>query len=335
MENKHPCLKRNQPIIGYVFLGILCLSIMTVMVACEPLPVSPPSSLVEQCRERERAPQGVLGPQVRQSRYVGDIFRDCPNCPEMVVLPGGSFLMGSPPDALFADSNERPYHPVTISEPFAVGRYEVTFDEWDACVAEGGCDCYEPEDEDWGRGRRPVINVSWEDAQDYLYWLSQKTGKSYRLLSEAEWEYAVRAGTTTDFYWGDYDYSGDERARNTICAYANVGESAFDCDGKEMTLPVGSFRPNPFGLYDMIGNVQEWTADCWNDTYEGAPADGRAWQQGDCSLRSTRGGSFYWKHYPAHFRSAARNMVRPWGQNYIGFRVAREMTVAQILVPLE
>ena len=122
------CQKRNQSIIGYVFLGITCLSIMTVMVACEPLPVSPPSSLVEQCRERERAPQGVLDPQVRQIRYVGDIFRDCPNCPEMVVLPGGSFLMGDSPDTDI--KYEGPYHPATIAEPLAVGRYEVTFDEW-------------------------------------------------------------------------------------------------------------------------------------------------------------------------------------------------------------
>ena len=323
------CQKRNQPIIGYAFLGITCLSIMVVLVTCEPSPVSP---LVEQCREREQAPQGVLGPQARQIRYVGDIFRDCPNCPEMVVLPAGFFLMGSPPDAAWSPdvSQEQPYHPVTIAEPFAVGRYEVTFDEWDACVAEGGCNCYEPEDENWGRGRRPVINVSWAEAQDYLYWLSQKTGKSYRLLSEAEWEYAVRAGTTTEYYWGDY------KRAHAICAYANVGESAFDCDGKDMTLPVGSFRPNPFGLYDMIGNVQEWTADCWNDTYDGAPADGRAWLQGDCTLRVTRGRSFYWKdRYSSDFRSAARNMARPWGNTYIGFRVAREMTVAQILVPLE
>ena len=325
------CLKRNQPIIGYVFLGITCLAIMAVMVACELPPESPVSSLVEQCREREQAPQGVLlDPPVQQIRYVGDIFRDCPNCPEMVVLPGGSFLMGTPSDAWFAESHERPYHPVTIAEPFAVGRYEVTFDEWDTCVAEGGCDCYEPEDEDWGRGRRPVINVSWNEVQDYLYWLSQKTGKPYRLLSEAEWEYAVRAGTTTAYYWGD------ERAEDAICAYANVGESAFDCDGKDMTMPVGSFRPNPFGLFDMIGNVQEWTADCWNETYDGAPADGRAWRQGDCSLSVTRGASFYWKHYPVHFRSSARHTARPgWGENYIGFRVARKMTVAQILVPLE
>ena len=317
------CQKRNQPIIGYVFLGITCLSIMTVMVTCEPLPVSPESPLVEQCREWEPAPPGVLDPRTRQIRYVGDIFRDCPNCPEMVVLPGGSFLMGG------TAWEEQPYHPVTIEEPFAVGRYEVTFDEWDACVAEGGCNCYAPEAENWGRGRRPVINVSWEDAQDYLYWLSQKTGKSYRLLSEAEWEYAVRAGTTTEYYWGN--------DKDAICAYANVGESAFDCQGEEMSLPVGSFRPNSFGLYDMIGNVREWTADCWNRTYEGAPADGRTWQQGDCSLRVTRGRSFYWKdRYSDYFRSAARNNGwSSWRRPYIGFRVAREMTVAQIPVPLE
>ena len=266
-----------------------------------------------------------------QFKSVGDVFRDCPNCPEMVVLPDGFFLMGSPPDASFSEYQEQPYHPVTIAQPFAVGRYEVTFDEWDACVAEGGCNGYKPEDKKWGRGRRPVINVSWKDAQDYLYWLGQKTGKPYRLLSEAEWEYAVRAGTTTAYYWGD--------SHKGICAYANVGESAFNCDAKERTLPVGSFRPNPFGLYDMIGNVQEWTADCWNDTYDGAPADGRAWQQGDCSLRVTRGRSFYYMdRYSAHFRSAARNRGRPgWSRPYIGFRVAREMTVAQdpARIPLE
>ena len=306
-------------------IPITCLSIMAVLVACEPLPISPESSLIEQCREREQAPQGVLGPPVQRIRYVGDIFRDCPNCPELVVLPAGFFLMGDPPDA---EWNEGPYHPVTIAQPLAVGRYEVTFDEWDACVAEGGCNCYAPEDEDWGRGRRPVINVSWEDAQDYLYWLSRKTGKSYRLLSEAEWEYAVRAGTITEYYWGNNE--------DAICAYANVGESAFDCAGEEMSMPVGSFRPNPFGLYDMIGNVQEWTADCWNNTYAGAPDDGRAWQQGDCEMRVTRGRSFHREdRYSADFRSAARdNGWAFWRKNYIGFRVAREMTVARILVPI-
>ena len=224
------------------------------------------------------------GPKRGRFKSVGDVFRDCPNCPELVVLPGGYFLMGSPPDYPWTSSTEQPYHPVTIAQPFAVGRFEVTFAEWDACVAEGGCNGYRPKDEDWGRGRRPVINVSWEDAHDYLYWLGRKTGKPYRLLSEAEWEYAVRAGTTTENYWGNY-----KGAKNAICDHANVGKSTFDCGGKETTMPVGSFHPNPFGLYDMIGNVQEWTADCWNDTYEGAPTDGRTWQQGDCALHVTRG----------------------------------------------
>ena len=207
----------------------------------------------------------------------GEVFRDCPSCPEMVVLPAGIFTMGS------RDKRSR-YHPVTIAQPFAVGRYEVTFAEWDACVAQGGCKGYQPADNNWGRDRRPVINVSWEDVQDYLYWLDRKTGESYRLLSEAEWEYAVRAGTTADNYWGD-------SASSEICAYANVSGQRFACaqGEREVTAPVGSFRPNPFGLYDMIGNVQEWTADCWNYTYDGAPADGSAWRQGDCSWRVTRG----------------------------------------------
>ena len=322
---------KNKPlcqIIGHAFLGITCLSIMAAMVACiEEDPISP---LVAQCQEREPIPQ-VLGPQAQRIKYVGDIFRDCPSCPEMIVLPAGVFLMGSPPDAWHHSADlERPYHPVTIPEPFAVGRYEVTFDEWDACVAEGGCACYEPEDNDWGRGRRPVINVSWEDVQDYLYWLGRKTGKPYRLLSEAEWEYAVRAGTTTDNYWGN-------AADSEICTYANVSKQAFDCEGEEMTLPVGSFRSNPFGLYDMIGNVQEWTADCWNYTYDGAPADGRAWQQGECDWRVTRGRSFYWQDLNAYyFRSAGRtHRGASTREHYIGFRVARAMTVAQEPVPLE
>ena len=260
------------------------------------------------------------------SKSVGDIFRDCPNCPELVVLPSGFFLMGDSPDTEM--KNAGPYHPVTIAEPLAVGRYEVTFDEWDACVAEGGCNGYRPEAQKWGRESRPVINVSWEDAQNYLYWLSQKTGKSYRLLSEAEWEYAARAGTITEYYWG--------KTRNQICAYANVGESALKCDAKEMSLPVGSFRPNPFGLFDMIGNVREWTADCWNRTYDGAPADGRAWQQGDCEKRVTRGGSFHRDdRYSDDFRSSAREIAwARWTKNYIGFRVAREMTVPRNPVPL-
>ena len=216
-----------------------------------------------------------------------------------------------------------PQHLVTIGQPIAVGRYEVTFTEWDACVADGGCNDYKPRDEKWDRGNRPVIHVDWDHAQSYVSWLSRKTGKPYRLLSEAEWEYAARAGTTTPYYWGK-----DPR-RTEICAYANAGP-LFRCADK--TLPVGSLRPNSFGLYDMSGNVLEWTADCWNDTYDGAPSQGSVWQEGNCKMRVLRGGSWY-EHarmdIPGPFRSAARHYM--WGSSgakYIGFRVARTMAVA-------
>ncbi len=269
----------------------------------------------------------VLPQRRRKIRSVGGVFRDCSNCPEMVVLPAGSFLMGSVRRGM--DTNpgreEMPSHPVTIGQYIAVGRYEVTFAQWNACVAEGGCNDYEPYDEKWGKGNRPVINVNWNEAQNYIYWLSRKTGKSYRLLSEAEWEYAARAGTPTSNYWGD-DHHPES---SVICTYANIGQSNFSCakNGQNATVPVGSFRPNPFGLYDMIGNVQEWTADCWNPNYNDAPADGRAWQQGDCTQRVTRGGAWH-DYYTRYFRSASRQKIRSgWRRAYIGFRVARTMSV--------
>ena len=257
-------------------------------------------------------------------RSVGDVFRDCPDCPEVVILPPGHFLMGSVRRGLeTVTRDEMPQHLVTIGQPIAVGRYEVTFAEWDACMADGGCNDYKPRDEKWGRGNRPVIHVDWDDAQSYVSWLTRKTGKPYRLLSEAEWEYAARAGTTTPYYWGK-----DPR-RTEICAYANAGP-LYRCADK--TLPVGSLRPNSFGLYDMSGNVLEWTADCWNNTYDGAPSQGSVWQEGNCKMRVLRGGSWY-EHarmdVPAPFRSAARH--RLWGSSgtkYIGFRVARTMAVA-------
>ncbi len=255
-------------------------------------------------------------------RSVGDVFQDCLVCPEVVILPPGHFLMGSVRRGLeTVTRNEMPQHLVTIGQPIVVGRYEVTFAQWEACVRDGGCNGYKPKDEKWGRGNRPVIHVDWDDAQGYVSWLSRKTGKPYRLLSEAEWEYAARAGTTTPYYWGD-----DPR-RTEICAYANAGPY-HRCADK--TLPVGSLRPNNFGLYDMSGNVLEWTADCWNDTYDGAPSQGSAWQEGNCKMRVLRGGSWY-EHarmdVVGPFRSAARH--RGGGSaKYIGFRVARTMAVA-------
>ena len=180
---------------------------------------------------------------------------------------------------------------MTLAQPFAVGKYEVTFAEWDACRREGGCS-RNPGDGGWG-GSRPVINVGWDDARAYANWLSRKTGKSYRLLSEAEWEYTARGGTQTRYSWGN-----------------EVGRNRANCDGcgsrwdVEMTAPVGSFSANEFGLYDMHGNVWEWTQDCWNDSYSGAPGDGRAWETGDCGSRVVRGGS--WSSGPWFLRAAVR-----------------------------
>ncbi len=201
----------------------------------------------------------------------GTSFRECPEFPEMVVVPAGSFEMGDLSGS--GDSDERPIHKVTIPRPFAVGRYEVTFDQWDACVGESGCE-RRWRDNRWGRGSRPVLYVSWKDAREYVAWLSRKTGKPYRLLSEAEWEYAARAGTTTKYYWGN-SFNID---------YVNI---------RRASSPVGSLLPNGFGLHDMSGNVYEWVQDCYHDSYKGAPIDGTAWTSGDCGKRVIRGGGLY------------------------------------------
>ena len=235
----------------------------------------------------------------------GPTFRDCERCPLMVTVPAGTFIRGSP-------QSERRY--VTIETPFAVGVYEVTFDEWEACRRADGCPGDRPDDEGWGRGRRPVINVSWNEAQAFVTWLSRQTGQRYRLLSEAEWEYMARAGTETGFFWG-----GSESDR---CRYANGPDFLEPCtDGYEReTAPVGSFAPNAFGLYDVLGNVEEWTQDCPSDSYGGAPTDGSAWQSGDCSQRVARGGS--WFFLAGGVRWSARYRTDSQARN-LGFRVAR------------
>ena len=251
---------------------------------------------------------------------VGGRFRDCPECPEMIVVPSGSFLMGSPSHEEGRDEDEGPVHQVRIAEPFAVGVYEVTFAEWDACVAGGGCGGYQPYDEGWGRDRRPVINVSWRNAGSYVSWLSRRTRERYRLLSESEWEYVARAGTTTPFhtgstismdqanYYEDYPYSGGVRG-----------------EGRGRTVAVGSFGSNAFGLHDVHGNVREWVQDCWSDGYQGAPSDGSAWESGSCSSRVSRGG--YWFGSPGVLRSAdrLRNITGNRNSTAAGFRVARTL----------
>jgi formylglycine-generating enzyme required for sulfatase activity len=238
----------------------------------------------------------------------GTVFRDGVGTPEMVVIPAGTFQMGSLPSEEGRKDKEGPLHRVTIAGSFAVGRYAVTFDEWDLFVEATGLE-YTPEDEGWGRGNRPVINVNWDDAKAYVQWLSQHTSREYRLLSEAEWEYAARAGRTSRYPWGY------KRGRNL----ANFFDSGSKWSGSK-TAPVGSFAPNAFGLYDMIGNVWEWVEDCRHDDYRGAPTDGSAWVSGDCEARVLRGGSF--NFLAGRARSACRVGRLPDYRNYyIGFRV--------------
>lgn len=248
-----------------------------------------------------------LGPQRDLQR--GDVFHDCGVCPEMVVVAAGSFAMGSLDGEEGRYDDEGPQHRVEIPEPIAVSKYEITFEEWDACTTAGACEGYRPGDAGWGRGRRPVINVSWDDAQAYVGWLSQESGQPYRLLSEAEWEYAARAGTTTRFSWGDSDPTPDQAnfARN-------VGR----------TTEVGFYSPNPWGLHDMHGNVREWVEDCRNGSYEGAANDRAAWTSGDCNSRGLRGGS--WGSRPRSLRSAFRYWLNTDSRDsYFGFRVARTL----------
>jgi len=236
----------------------------------------------------------------------GELFRDCDNCVELVVVPPGDFVMGSN-DTPY----EKPEHLISIRKPFAIGRREVTFAEWDTCADAGACKV-RPEDHGWGRGDRPVINVSWEDAKLYVAWLSQKTGQKYRLPSEAEWEYAARAGTRTPFWWG-----------------REAGAGHAQCDGcgspiKQQVVPAGSFRPNGFGLYDTSGNAAEWVEDCWNDSYRNAPKDASPWTSGDCRLRVLRGGNFLSK--ASDVRSSARFRYDVDVRYYAnGFRVVREL----------
>jgi formylglycine-generating enzyme required for sulfatase activity len=251
-------------------------------------------------------------------------FRDCPACPEMMVAPAGEFLMGAPDSELGRGKDEGPQRRVTIAQPFAVGKFEVTFAEWDACAAQGGC-TQKPGDEGWGHGKRPVINVSWRDAVQYTEWLTAKTGKPYRLLSEAEWEYAARGVTKasaphTPFATGaTINYKQANFDANFTYGSGKMGVY------RQKTLDVGSLPRNAFGLHDMHGNVWEWVQDCYKPTYEGAPADGSAVVVfGDCRLHIMRGGS--WNYHPKLLRSAYRYVTPPDVRlNNAGFRVARSM----------
>ena len=260
--------------------------------------------------------------------------------PAMVMLPAGRFRMGSPSAETGRYDNEGPVHTVTISRPIAMGQYPVTFADYDRYVSAMGAErptdedsgllqtFFErqperpnrperPADEGWGRGRRPVINVNWHEAKAYAAWLSEQTGKRYRLPSESEWEYAARAGTETAYSWGD----------EINCSQARYGRRyGGECSNSgDGPVPVGSFEPNPFRLYDLHGNVWEWVEDCWHDNYEGAPSDGNAWTGGDDdSLRVMRGGA--WFSYPRYVRSAVRFGDPPSRHSIAyGFRLVQDL----------
>ena len=238
----------------------------------------------------------------------GDIFRDCPECPELVAVPAGTFLMGSTKGR----KRGRPVKRITLARPFAIGRYEVTFDEWNACLRAGGCK-KKPFDRAWGRGRRPVINITFADMQGYLAWISKKTGHVYRLPSEAEWEYAARAGTTTEFWWGDKMIPGTVNCYQCGTKWSGVG-----------TAPVGTFKPNPWGLYDAAGNVLEFVSDCWHTDHVETPTDGTPYKTRKCQSRIMKGGSWYYKSKVARPAARVRNDVRVAGY-FISFRVLREL----------
>jgi formylglycine-generating enzyme required for sulfatase activity len=267
---------------------------------------------------------------IRDSRAVS-AFRDCPTCPEMIEIPGGMFMMGldrkvaNMRDGRMEQAATAPVHRVDVPS-FALGKYEVTFEEWDACVKDGGCR-HSPSDAGWGRGKRPVIGVSWSSAYEYSQWLARKTGKSYRLPSEAEWEYAARAGSAARdrFVWRKLVAEKKRVCRfenNADLSYEEGKDKLFPCisagkqvtcpidrdkcrDGFATTAPVGSLAPNYFGLHDMQGNVAEWVQDCWHDDYTGAPIDGTAWVADDCTARVIRG---------QHWRSWWQGPWNGWGE---------------------
>ena len=265
------------------------------------------------------------------------IIQHCSRCPEMVVVPAGEFMMGSPEQEEGRGEDESPRHQVRFGKDFAVGRYEITFEEWDACVAEGKCGALEVDKWNGPRDRWPVVTVKWTDAKKYVEWLSEKTGQRYRLLSEAEWEYVARAGVESPRYWGNdwaiscrYEnlpdismfYEHDLAIDSELMGKFDLhGYGAFEfyfydnetgyvlnetkrkCyDGFHLTAPVGMFSPNAFGLHDMLGNVQEWVEDCWHKNYVRAPVDGSAWSEGEhCDFRVIRGVEIYYPgglYYP-------------------------------------
>jgi formylglycine-generating enzyme required for sulfatase activity len=294
-------------------------------------------------------PEMLLSADRERTLSPKDVFKDCANCPSMIVVPGGNFTMGSPDSEKGRDKAEGPRHQVRIDQPFAVGQFEITVEQFAQFVLDTDyftgtrCHTFENGKFDEKQGRtvagpgfpqtrtHPATCINWDDAKAYVSWLSRKTGKTYRLLSEAEWEYVARAGTTTRYYFGDdtgamcrNGNGADKKAKETIPETKDW--SFFSCDdGYAYSSPVGSFTANPFGLYDILGNVTEWTEDCYHGNYVGAPADGSAWISAGCYRHVLRGGAWYWD--PDNFRSATRFEASSNKGRYseAGLRIARTL----------
>ncbi len=237
----------------------------------------------------------------------GDMFRDCEACPEMVVVPAGLFVMGSK-----KHKSEKPVRIVRVRKSFAIGRFETTFENWQACLDAGGC-THDPDDHDWGKVRKPVINVNHQNVKNYAAWLTKTTGHAYRLPSEAEWEYAARAGTKSNYWFGDLVGENQINCRKCGSPWSGIGSA-----------PIGSFEPNPWGLYDMHGNAFEWVEDCWHENYEGAPKGLEPWVEQGCQFRVIRGGSWY--YYSRMARAANRQKNPGVVKSYwLSFRLVREL----------
>jgi len=278
-------------------------------------------------QSQEKAAPIVLGPPPKLSDIGdgGQVFRECVNCPAMVIIPPGKALIGSAANQSGHDSSEEPRREIHFKQAFAAGRDAVSYAEWDACVAEGGCNNFLPGDMGWGRGQQPVVLVSWDDAKAYTKWLSAKTGAPYRLLSEAEWEYAARgcrsAGCQDQIFWFGNKINPDRA--NYDWRYSYAGSQKAQLLGKP--LPAGTNGPNPFGLFNSIGNVAQWVDDCWTDNLKLVSADGSPHEVNGCAVHVFRGGS--WHDEPVDLRSAARKSdLAASRQPYIGFRVARSLT---------
>jgi formylglycine-generating enzyme required for sulfatase activity len=255
----------------------------------------------------------------------GQVFQECADCPQMVVIPAGVTTIGSAPNEPGRRPEEGPQQEVRFAAPFAVGRYEISYAEWDACVAAGGCNNWRPGDYSWGRGGQPVIFVSWNDSRDFVAWLTKATGQPYRLLSESEWEYVARACRDSSCrsrpFWFGQTITPELANYNSAYSYAGSPKAS----PRRRTLPVDAAPPNPFGVYHIVGNVRQWVADCWNPTLQGLPLDGRPRMTGDCESHVVRGGS--WSDEPVDLRASARSWDDTKTRNpNIGLRVARDLT---------